>query len=197
MKAPNSAGLICIGSAPSVGELLLQLRRSPGPPQSPCSACRRSACGVPAGATMPPSWRLRSRAAGFGDGRNVGQRRSARLAAPTPSARSLPDRTCGVAVGSGGEHHLGVAADHVDHGRAAALERHVQEVDAGRQLEQLAAEMHEAADAGRTRIALCPAASWRARSAPSRFDRQVRIDRRARSADDASIAIGAKDLIGS
>ena len=42
-----------------------------------------------------------------------------------------------------------MAAHHVDHRRAAALERHVQHVDAGLQLEQLAAEVLEAADAGR------------------------------------------------
>ena len=47
------------------------------------------------------------------------------------------------------EQDLGVAAHDVDHGRAAALERHVHHVDAGHELEQLAAEMLEAADAGR------------------------------------------------
>jgi hypothetical protein len=41
-----------------------------------------------------------------------------------------------------------VAADHVDHGGSAALERDMQDVDAGGELEQLAAEVLEAADAG-------------------------------------------------
>ena len=66
--------------------------------------------------------------------------------------------------------------DHVLHRRPAAFVRHVHDVDAGHQLEQFAAEMLEAADAGRGVIELAGFLLGERQQFLHRFDRQRRID---------------------
>ena len=105
--------------------------------------------GVPAGATMPIQFDgFVARHAGFA---MVGTSGSTglRVVAPMPSARSLPEWICGGAVTVETNITLVWPPTTSIMAGPAALERHVQQVDAGRELEQLAAQMLEAADAGR------------------------------------------------
>ena len=95
----------------------------------------------------PPVGRHIAGHAGFGDGRQVGQDRAALRAAggerPQLAALDVRHR-----LHDRGEHHLGFAGDHREHGRPAAFVGHVLHVDIGGQLEQFAAQMLKAADAG-------------------------------------------------
>ena len=89
---------------------------------------------------------------------------------------------------------LGVAADDVDHGRAPALERHVQQIGLA-ELEELAAEMLGAADAGRGVLEVAGLRLGERDQLLDDVGRQRGIDR-----DDFGpepIAIGANALIGS
>jgi hypothetical protein len=123
----------------------------------------------------PPVDRLVARHARLRDRGDVGQNRVAGQAAGAERAQLAgPDMRRGLHQRT--EHHLGVAPDHVDHGRAAALERHMQEVDAGGQLEQLAAEMLEAADAGRGVLQLAGLLLCGREQVLHRMHRQVRVD---------------------
>ena len=72
-----------------------------------------------------------------------------RLAPPVPERPELSGFDMRRRLNERAEHDLGVAAEHIDHGRSAAAERHVHDIDAGHELEQFAAEMLETADAGR------------------------------------------------
>ena len=55
-------------------------------------------------------------------------------------------------VGKSGRIGLRLAGDHRKHRRAAAFVRHMDDVDAGEELEQFAAEILETADASRSVI---------------------------------------------
>ena len=215
MKLPNSAELIRTTSAPSAancfcisgvswiaGDLLVQPRDDRRRACRPARRCRSS-------------WRLRSPAARLLS--TVGTSGISALRLRAADAEALAACRSGYAVrldGMVANVSLRVAADHVDQGRAAALERHVQEIDAGGELEQLAAQMREACRCRRTHIAACPAASWRARSVPSanwpasegwtgddirrrgeHGDRRERLDRcrRAACASPALTAMRARD----
>ena len=70
-----------------------------------------------------------------------------------------------------------MAPDHVDHGRAAALERHRQDVDLGGELEQFAGEMLEAADAGMGILQLAGLFLGHIDKLLHRLHRQVRMHR--------------------
>jgi hypothetical protein len=76
------------------------------------------------------------------------------------------------------EYDFGMAAHDVDHGRATAPERHVHDIDAGHQLEQLAAEMLETADAGRRILQFTRLLFGERDQFLHRVDRQFRIDRK-------------------
>ena len=153
MKAPNSLGDFLTTVAPSLANCFSTsarvLRRGQRRVQLVDDRLRRAGRRDDA----PPVDRLVGRHAGF---RRPSARRAAPCCAPcepTPSALELAGLDVRRGLHQRGEHHLGVAADHVDHRRAAALERHVQHVDAGLELEQLAAEMLEASRRRRTRTA--------------------------------------------
>ena len=98
--------------------------------------------------------------------------------------------------GNRGQDRLRVTADDVDHGRAGALERNVQEIDAGRGLEQFCCQMQEGSDAGRrilhsTRLAFC-------QRDDSLSDFAGRSGLTATTAGVVTmLAIGAKDVTGS
>ena len=71
-----------------------------------------------------------------------------------------------------------VPADHVDHGRASTAERHVQKIDSGHELEQLAAQMHERADAGGGILQLARLLLGQSDELLHRLGRQVGVDHR-------------------
>ena len=180
MNSPNSAGAHTHESAPSLRELLLHLGRFLDAAISLCSLSTMAA-GVPAGATMPTSWRPRSRQPGFGDGRNVRKHgiafqprrrrapaacRSGYAASPSSSVaksswccrrprRSAPGRRRGTARAA-----VSTPAD---------------------ELEQLGAEMHEAADAAGRILQLARLFLGERDELVHRLDRQIGIDRRSRS----------------
>ena len=70
---------------------------------------------------------------------------------------------------------LAIAAEHVDDGRAAALVRHVQQVHPRHQLEQLAAQVLEAADAARRILHIARLRLGEFDHFFHRFYRQVRV----------------------
>ena len=156
-----------------------------GSRQSPCGASRRSRRACRRARPGRPSWRLVAGHAGLDHGRHLGQRRAAHRAADAERAQ-LAGAQMRQRRRNRAERHLGVAADHVDQRRRRALERHVQDVDPGHQLEQLAAEMQERADARRRILQArraCALAS--AISSLTELRRQRRIDRHhVRRGDD-------------
>ena len=68
---------------------------------------------------------------------------SERVAVVTASARSLPALTCSIGRRHGVEHHLHLPGEQVGERRRRAAIRHVDHVDAGHHLEQLAGHMDE------------------------------------------------------
>ena len=79
---------------------------------------------------------------------------SERVAVVTASARSLPALMYSIDAAVSAEHDLHLSADQVgERGRAAAI-GHVNHVDAGHHLEQLAGHMGRGPDAGRRHVDL-------------------------------------------
>ena len=66
---------------------------------------------------------------------------SERVAVVTASARSLPALMYSIEDGHGGEHHLHLPAEQIGERRRRAAIGHVDHVDAGHHLEQLAGHM--------------------------------------------------------
>ena len=78
---------------------------------------------------------------------------------------------------NGRHDRLGMPAGDVDDGRPRAAERHVQEVDAGGELEQLHAEMQRAADAAGAILDVAGLGFGERDEFLDRLGRQIRIDR--------------------
>ena len=170
---PNSAAVIGIGAAPRSARLACSLASARPAPIAPFNVATMSA-GVFVGAPTPAQPLELVGRHGVGHGRHVRQRRRARRRGHRNGAH-FAGTDMGDRRGEHVEHHLHPAADQVGQGLRRTAIGHVDDVDAGHELEQLGRDMGSGAVARRGEVELAGIGLGIGDELGNRFDRQRRI----------------------